>query len=64
MGAPISVVIACANSSNRSLVILSRLFNSFRRSSLVVFEYVLKASFAAATALSTSTWFPKIIVPT
>ncbi|MCY1298880.1 hypothetical protein D9M70_483870 [compost metagenome] len=60
IGAPISVLIACATSSTREENTAFNRSSRAIRSSLFVFEKVSNASFAAATAASTSRLSPKI----
>ena len=63
IGAPISILMACAKSSKRLSVAA---FNRCRRSSLTSFEVAEKpsnAAFAAATARSTSAALPIATVP-
>ena len=64
MGAPISIRIAWAKSSNRFSVTSFNRYNKAKRSSLVVCEKLSNAFLAEATAILTSITFPRVIVPT
>ena len=62
-GAPISSVTATARSPKRFWYSARMRFRTSRRSSRVVWDQVLKAFLAAATALSTSLDEPRAILP-